>query len=142
MKTVRLERKVEIIIPSQCGCGRPLTEDRIGRNLALVKTLFSEWFGGYTITEGQGGYINEQRQECREDVLLVTSFASSEAFQTYAVELSAYGSTELESLAVHLANSLGQESVLITLDGKEAVLVFTEIEDRCVCEQEIKAAAA
>ena len=49
-----LDHRVEIRIPSQCVCKKPLPEDDRQQVLTEVATLFGTWFGGGEIEPKKG----------------------------------------------------------------------------------------
>jgi hypothetical protein len=48
-KPTRLEHLVEILVPTQCRCGKPLPEGPRKEVLDEVKARMNEWFGGGSV---------------------------------------------------------------------------------------------
>jgi adenine-specific DNA-methyltransferase len=117
---ITLDRSVEIYVPTQCRCGKPLPEDIRAEVLEEVKASMYGWFGGVSKKEGirvekiEGSWPLSSGEMANEQVDVVYANASPEALEEHFEELPA--------LAASIANRLTQESVAFRVDKKMTLM--------------------
>ncbi len=92
---------MRLYFPTRDAAGAPI-KARSARLVALENRLVTE-VGGYTTTPGRGGYRMEDGSAMHEAVDVVEFFST----RAYAL-----------SLAIDLCMQLGQEAVLLLVDGE------------------------
>ena len=109
-----LNRKVSIYVPGTVNGNQPALGLQ-AEQTDLVLNQLSRWFGGATVTDATGGWISENLGLVKESIRLVTSFTDAKGMFKHR--------GHVMDLASYLAETMGQESVAVELDGK---LVFAE----------------
>ena len=117
IKPVTMEHSLEIYIPTQCRCGKPLPEVSRDQVFEEVKVTMAGWFGGASaksqtprVARVEGSYLHEGGDLAKEPVDVVQSFADEDSFAEYREDFLSY--------VAQLANRLTQAEMGCTVDGK------------------------
>lgn len=101
----------KLYLPSVDADGRNLNHAQRERVLSLVCRTFSEKFGGATVTDGRGYYVNFDGDLVTEPVTIIETIAESDP------------SSILDNVAEYVKDTLRQECVLYTVEPIKAVFV-------------------
>ncbi len=119
------DHSVEIYVPTECRCGKPLPEDIRDNALEEVKSSMGTWFGGGSVKKAdirvepiEGFWPLASGDTANERVDVVYSNATGETLEEH--------SEELASLTADLANRLTQEAVACRVDGKMSIYPCTQ----------------
>ena len=121
---MRLDQRVAIRIPSQCGCGRILSPERHAESVKVASRLFAKAFGGCEASSVVGSYLMADGRLAEEPVTIVSAFCDADTLDRWAAEIRAF--------AVVLADSMNQEAVALEIYG---ALEFHKRsgEGSCIC---------
>jgi len=75
-----------------------------------IKETFSSMFGGYTVQDVTGGWVNRRGELVEEPIQIIYIYHGETEF--ILEEL-------MESLALNVKEKLQQEAVMIVIDGKQ-----------------------
>jgi hypothetical protein len=81
-KAFHLPLEMAIYVPSTWKVDLVIPEDLFRERVQEVSEYLSELFGGYTSQQTLGGYVSENGELVKEDVVKVTAFATESAFKT------------------------------------------------------------
>jgi adenine-specific DNA-methyltransferase len=116
-KPINYEHCVEIYVPTECRCGKPLPEDIRAEALENVKSKMIEWFHGGSVKQTSprvekvdGFWLLDSGESANEPVDVVYSNATKETMEEHY--------EEVVGLCADLANRLTQETVAFRVDGK------------------------
>ena len=122
---IQLEHPVEIYVPTQCRCGKPLPEAIRSEALEDVKSNMGEWFGGGSIKKVDirveridGFWASINGDSANEPVDVVYLYTTKEALEEHFEELATF--------TAGLANRLTQETVACRVDGTMRTYPSTE----------------
>jgi adenine-specific DNA-methyltransferase len=110
---IELNHRVDLYVPSQCICGNPLPAALRSRCLVDVKGRFVEWFGGESEITIRGGYQLPGGAIADEAISNVFAFCDIESLELRRADV--------DALAVAVANTLTQDSVLRAFDNRAAL---------------------
>jgi adenine-specific DNA-methyltransferase len=120
MTPTTLGHSLEIYIPSQCRCGKPLPEQVRAEILDEVKATMAGWFGGNSakkvdprVERIEGSWMLGDGTLAKEPVDVVQSFTDEGTVSDHRDEFTAY--------VAQLANRLTQEQMLCRIDGKSVL---------------------
>jgi hypothetical protein len=102
-----LTQSVAIYMPSRDRNGHPIADDDRADTINIVQGLMAERFGGFTQTEGIGGF-NGESGLIRERVSIIRSWVES---------IAPADVDWLRNVAADVAEELNQESVAIEIPG-------------------------
>lgn len=116
-----LTQNIEIYVPSQCRCGKPLPEDIRAEALEDVKSTMAAWFGGGSVRKAdirveqiEGFWPLATGETANEQVDVVYSNSTEDALAEHF--------KEIVSFTAGLANRLTQEAVAFRVDGKMTLM--------------------
>jgi hypothetical protein len=108
---------LEIYVPTQCRCGKPLPEHARTEILDEIKITMAGWFGGNSakkvdprVERIEGSWVLGDGTLAKEPVDVVQSFTDDDTLIDQREEFTAY--------VAQLANRLTQEQMLCRIDGK------------------------
>ena len=108
---------LEIYVPTQCRCGKPLPEHARTEILDEIKTTMAGWFGGNSakkvdprVERIEGSWVLDDGTLAKEPVDVVQSFTDEDTLIDQREDFTAY--------VAQLANRLTQEQMLCRIDGK------------------------
>jgi adenine-specific DNA-methyltransferase len=108
---------LEIYVPTQCRCGKPLPEHARTEILDEIKITMAGWFGGNSakkvdprVERIEGSWVLGDGALAKEPVDVVQSFTDEDTLIDQREEFTAY--------VAQLANRLTQEQMLCRIDGK------------------------
>jgi len=117
MTPTTLDHSLEIYIPSECRCGKPLPEQARADILDEVKATMAGWFGGNSakkvdprVERIEGSWMSGDGTLAKEPVDVVQSFTDEDTLANRRDDFTAY--------VAQLANRLTQEKMLCRIDGK------------------------
>ena len=128
---IELNHSFKLIIPTQCICGEAIDSELRQEVLLRVENEFYSWFGGVTVMQGKGLWRLPDRSLANEDVDILESLASDDAFEDYI--------DDAKKLAVSAADELFQDCVLLKIDGKGTFWGRSDPEAECPHHGEIPA---
>lgn len=110
---------VEIYVPSQCRCGKPLPEDVRKEALEDVVASMGDWFGGGSVKQEkiEGFWRLASGNTAYERVDIVRSNATPDALEEHQ--------HDVKVLTASLANRLTQEGVACRIDEKMLIYPST-----------------
>jgi hypothetical protein len=108
---------LEIYIPTQCRCRKPLPENTRTEILDEIKTTMAGWFGGNSakkvdprVERIEGSWVLGDGTLAKEPVDVVQSFTDEDTLIDHREDFTAF--------VAQLANRLTQEQMLCRIDGK------------------------
>ncbi len=101
----------KLYLPSVTRDGALINASQRERVLSLVCRTFSEKFGGATVTEGRGYYVNFDGNLVTEPVTIIETITDSDP------------SSILDNIADYVKETLRQECVLYTVEPVKAAFV-------------------
>lgn len=102
-------KRVSIYIGSVDGKGKPIESEVRNSSLLQCATVFSKKFGGATVQNSEGFYLNSEQNIIREDVkILYSSFK----------KLTRKDKKDIRALALDVKKNLRQESVMLEFGDK------------------------
>jgi hypothetical protein len=103
-----LNHRIAITVPSTCEVSQMASTSMIANWVNAVKMRFAEWFGGYTIQNGIGGWKANSGELVEESVVIVQSFTDDDGLVNLP---------KVRELAAMVANGMSQECVAVTIDN-------------------------
>lgn len=105
---ISLSNIVRIYVPSTIDVNKKLDQTKIDYYNDLVLKTLSKLFGGATMQEGMGGWLDQKGNIVKENVTIVYSYAS-----TINDEIE----NQLVQLCEILLKDLSQESIALEING-------------------------
>lgn len=102
-----LQSKIELYVPSTTDVDIPTdTQPQVNR----VAIAFTEWFGGATVSKGDGYYGCQDSHIVIEPVYIVWSYCTTQQLETYVIDV--------EALAKEICQILHQESIALVINNR------------------------
>lgn len=105
----KLPLEIAVYVPSTKNVNEVISVDEMNERENQVKTFLAERFGGYTMSDKLGGYVDNSGNLVNEEITQVVSFATIEAWEKYKNELVAKIS--------EWADKWGQEAIGLEFEG-------------------------
>lgn len=105
----KLPLEIAVYVPSTKNVNEVISVDEMNERENQVKTFLAERFGGYTMSDKLGGYVDNSGNIVNEEITQVVSFATIEAWEKYKNELVAKIS--------EWADKWGQEAIGLEFEG-------------------------
>lgn len=100
---------VKITIPSTVDVNTGANDVLINKVKTLVVEKLASWFGGCTVSDGQGAWVSDNVGLVYEDVQIAASYCTSDALESHL--------DNVVDLALHVKRTMAQEAVALEIDG-------------------------
>ena len=103
-----MQQSLALYVPSRDADGNRIATDTIDATLDRVQLLMSRRFGGFTMTDATGGWVNDEGKIIRERIRIIRSWVAS---------ISVDDLIWIQDLAAAVGRELNQNCVSIETPG-------------------------